>query len=177
MAISQIAAATPRVIAVSDTTPPDEWAKLLDQKSVSGQQDLARRMQVSPSTVNRLVRGIGRPSAATVRAAAAVLSDGDTDLIWKMIGTGQFDYGDFPVDKIMDDLRLLTPKQRQSLLAIVKAMADPEGKGVGHVAQSAQKSVRVTRSGAESSISPPPQTPTAGRDGRRLRGVPDPDPK
>jgi hypothetical protein len=57
-----------------------------------------------------------------------------------MIGTGHFDYGDFPISRIEDDLRLLTPKQRQSLLAIVKAMADPEGKGVRHVAKPNQKS-------------------------------------
>lgn len=125
---------------MSDTTPPDEWAKLLARNGVSGQQDLARRMSVSPATVNRLVRGMGRPSSETVRAAAEILSGGDTDVIWKLVGTGHFDYGDFPVDKIADDLRLLTPKQRSSLLAIVKAMADPEGKGTGHVETPAEKS-------------------------------------
>ncbi|KQP83781.1 hypothetical protein ASF35_02020 [Aeromicrobium sp. Leaf291] len=86
-----------------------------------------------------MYHGVGRPDAGSVRKVAAVLSEGDTDVVWKLIGTGHADYGDFPLATIEDDLLLLTPKQRQSLIAIVKSMADPEGKRLGHVATPAEK--------------------------------------
>lgn len=121
---------------MSDTQ--SEWDKVLAGKGLS-QSSLAREAGVSKATVSRMYHGVGRPDAGSVRKVAAVLSEGDTDAVWKLIGTGHADYGDFPLATIEDDLLLLTPKQRQSLIAIVKSMADPEGKRLGHVATPAKK--------------------------------------
>lgn len=121
---------------MSDTQ--SEWDKVLAGKGLN-QSSLAREAGVSKATVSRMYHGVGRPDAGSVRKVAAVLSEGDTDVVWKLIGTGHADYGDFPLATIEDDLLLLTPKQRQSLIAIVKSMADPEGKRLGHVATPAEK--------------------------------------
>jgi transcriptional regulator with XRE-family HTH domain len=121
---------------VSDTQP--RWDKALADKGLS-QSSLAAKAGVSKATVNRMVNGQGRPDAASVRKVAEILTDGDTDLVWKLLGTGHADYGDFPLAQIEDDLRLLTPKQRKALISIVRSMSDPEGKRLGHVATPAEK--------------------------------------
>lgn len=136
----------PKVASVSDTQ--SEWDKALAQKGLN-QSSLAAKAGVSKATVSRMYHGRGRPDAGSVRKVAKVLSDGDVDAVWKLIGTGHADYGDFPIAKIADDLVLLTPKQRQSLIAIVKAMSDPEGKGFGHAADADQKIDELARRRAE----------------------------
>lgn len=146
-----------KVVDVSDTTP-NKWTLLFQRAGIASQRDLAARTGVSPATINRLYHEVGRPDAATVQAVANVLTNGDANAVWQVVGTGHFDYGDFPIDNIADDLRLLTPKQRQSLQAIVRAMADPEGKGgTGHVAEPAQKINDVEVADSEEVEGPKPK--------------------
>lgn len=123
---------------MSETKRKTPWDQALARRGLN-QEKLAADAGVSKATVNRMVRGRGRPNTESVRKVAAVLTDGDTDAVWLLIGTGHFDYGDFPVESIVDELRLLTPIQRESLIALVRSMSDPKGKRSGDVANAAKK--------------------------------------
>lgn len=126
---------------MSDTKPtaPEPWGTFLAGKGTNPSR-LATAAGLSKSTIHRLVHSQGRPDATSVRKVAEVLTDGNTDPIWKLVDTGHADYGDFPVGDIEDDLRLLTPKQRKALVAMVRSMSDPEGKRLSEDASSAPAS-------------------------------------
>lgn len=123
----------------TETLPP-AWRKLFENAGIPSQNKLAEVTGMSTATVNRLIRG-GGSSPDSVRKAAAALTDGDTVKIYEAMERTERDFGDFPVHLIDQDLRLLTPKQRKALIAMVRSMAYPEREaGSGRVASSTQKS-------------------------------------
>lgn len=121
---------------------PPAWRKLFEKANVPSQQRLAEDAGVSSATVNRMVRS-GRTTPSSVQAVADILTEGDTEPIWAAMQRPERDHGDFPVDLIADDLKLLTPKQRASLIALVRSMAYPQADEAGteHGKRSAEKIV------------------------------------
>lgn len=115
----------------TETLPP-AWRKLFERANIPSQNRLAEDAGISTATVNRMIRG-GGTSPESIRKVAEILSGGDTEEIYEAMQRTERDFGDFPVHLIDQDLRLLTPKQRKALIAMVRSMAYPEREaGSGH---------------------------------------------
>lgn len=103
---------------------PDPWGSELGPRGIHSYRDLAAATGVGVETVRRLVTG-GRTSASTVNTVADALFNGDRNKVWSMYGVGVRDYGDW---QLPPEASLLTDKQREAVLALIRVMAPEIGR-------------------------------------------------
>jgi transcriptional regulator with XRE-family HTH domain len=97
---------------------PKQWLKLLGKHGIGSARKLAEKMDVGPSTATRLLQG--EPvDEDTIDKAAAVLK---TTAAQIRELRGEPPRKPFHLPEIAD---LLTPRQRQAVLAVVRAMVEP----------------------------------------------------
>lgn len=109
---------------------PPAWLQAMEARGLGSIRRLATAAGVSPQTIKRMVQGEGDTSERTVEAVADVLFDGDRNQVWQLLGQPARDYTDW---ELPSEARLLTPKQREAVRAVILSMVDPGAKeGGGH---------------------------------------------
>lgn len=98
---------------------PETWRSILAAKGIHSYGDFAAKTGVSRGTLNRLLRGIGDPSDATVQRVAEVVFGGDTAAVLRLR------YPDAPLGDLWElphGARYLTSSQRDAIRAVVAGM-------------------------------------------------------
>lgn len=103
-------------------TPPD-WCTLMEARGLYSIRALARGLDIAAETASRLVHG-GASSAETIEAAAMLLKV-SPDRIRAI--RGEIAVSPFSLPRGAD---ALTRRQRDAVLAVVRAMLDPVAAGV-----------------------------------------------
>lgn len=107
---------------------PAEWLPHLQAKGLNSYRALALKAGVAPATVIRLLNSEGAPELPTADAVGKVLGL-STNEVLELHGTEARDHG--PVEW-PEESRLLTDRQREAVVAVIKSMAHPENnKGSG----------------------------------------------
>jgi transcriptional regulator with XRE-family HTH domain len=114
----------PEALPVNQPIPP-QWLRVMEARGLSTIRRLAQAAGVSPQTIKRMVQGEGDTSERTIEAVADVLFEGDRNQVWRLLGEAPRDYTDWALP---DEARLLTPKQRDAVRAVILSMVDPGAK-------------------------------------------------